>query len=277
MPEPTQSHGRLAGWRAIVTGAGSRGDGVGTGRAIAILMAREGAKVALLDLDAARAEETRAMIEARDGPAHAFIGDLTSAGDCARMAAEALTWLGGLDVLVNNVGLGVGGSRLEAIDDDAWRLGIDINLNSAFYMTRAAVPSLLEGRGKAVVNIASVAGMRAHGVGSYGPAKAALIQFTREVAVMYGAEGVRANVIAPGHIMTPLAAAFASPEARETRRRIAPLQIEGDAWDVAQAAVFLAGPEARFITGACLPVDGGVTAVSPLAAHEQLTGASVTR
>lgn len=277
MPEPRTTYGRLDGWQAIVTGAGSLGDGVGTGRAIAMLFAREGARVALLDRDAGRVEATRALIVASGGDARCFLADLTCADDCGRVAAEALDWLGGLDVLVNNLGLGAGGARLEALTDETWRLGLDLNLNSAFYMTRAVAPALLRGRGRAVVNIASVAGIRAHGGGSYGPAKAALVQFTRELAVMYGPEGLRANAIAPGHIMTPLVEKFASPSAREVRRRIAPLDAEGDAWDVAQAALFLAGPESRFITGACLPVDGGVTIASPLATYERMVGESATR
>jgi NAD(P)-dependent dehydrogenase (short-subunit alcohol dehydrogenase family) len=277
MPEPAQTHGRLQGWRALVTGAGSQGRGIGTGRAIAALFAREGAQVALLDRDADRVEETRALIEARGGATRVFLADLTSAAEAARAVADAVLWLGGLDVLVNNLGLGGGGARLEELSDAAWAQGLDLNLNSAFFVTRAALPALLKDQGKAVVNIASVAGMRAHGVGSYGPAKAALIQFTRELAVIYGPQGLRANAIAPGHIMTPLVEAFATAEARETRRRIAPLEVEGDAWDVAQAALFLAGPEARFITGACLPVDGGVTAIAPLAAYERLADLSATR
>lgn len=276
MPEPEQAHGRLEGWRAIVTGGGSIGDGVGTGRAICVLFAREGARVAVLDQDAGRATATCAEIARRGGRARAVIGDVTSADHCQRMTDESVSWLGGLDVLVNNVGAGSGAGRLEDMAEDAWRRGVDLNLNSAFLMTRAAIPALLRGRGRAVVNIASVAGLRAHGTGSYGPAKAAMVQFTRELAVIYGREGLRANAVAPGHIMTPLVEKFASPEARETRRLVAPLEIEGDAWDVAQAALFLAGPESRFITGACLPVDGGVTQIAALAAYERMTGDPAT-
>ncbi|MBW8814206.1 MAG: SDR family oxidoreductase [Caulobacterales bacterium] len=277
MPEPAAAYGRLQDWRALVTGAGSQGDGVGTGRAISVLFAREGARLALLDRDVERAAATQAMIAERGGEARVFPADLTQPTEAAAAVAQALAWLGGLDVLVNNLGLGSGGARLEEMADAAWAQGLDLNLNSAVFVTRAAIAALLAGQGKAVVNIASVAGLRAHGVGAYGPAKAALIQFTRELAVMYGPQGLRANAIAPGHILTPLVERFAGPAARETRRRIAPLEIEGDAWDVAQAALFLAGPEARFITGACLPVDGGVTAIAPLAAYERLAGESATR
>lgn len=277
MPEPEQAHGRLDGWRAIVTGGGSAGEGVGTGRAISVLFARECARVAVLDQDADRAEATCAEIAKRGGEARAVLGDVTSAADCKRMTDESVSWLGGLDVLVNNVGLGSGAGRLEDMAEEVWRRGVDLNLNSAFLMTRSAIPALLQGRGRAVVNIASVAGERAHGTGSYGPAKAALVQFTRELAVIYGRDGLRANAVAPGHIMTPLVERLVSPAARDTRRRIAPLEIEGDAWDVAQAALFLAGPESRFVSGACLPVDGGVTQIAALAAYERMTGDPASR
>jgi NAD(P)-dependent dehydrogenase (short-subunit alcohol dehydrogenase family) len=261
----------------MITGGGSTGDGVGTGRAIAVLFAREGARVAVLDKDADHAEATCAEIARRGGEARPVLGDVTSAEDCQRMTDGSVSWLGHLDVLVNNVGIGSGAGRLEDMTEDAWRRGVDLNLNSAFLMTRAAIPALLQGRGRAVVNIASIAGIRAHGTGSYGPSKAALIQFTRELAVIYGRDGLRANAVAPGHIMTPLVEKFVSSAARATRRVVAPLEIEGDAWDVAQAALFLAGPEARFITGACLPVDGGVTQLAALAAYERMTGDPAVR
>jgi NAD(P)-dependent dehydrogenase (short-subunit alcohol dehydrogenase family) len=277
MPIPVQFYNRLKGWRVIVTGAGSMGDGVGTGKAIAVLFAREGARVALLDQDRARVEETAALIAEAGGMATVVTGDVTSPDDCAKMAAESIAWLGGLDVLVNNVGMGAGAGRLETMDPSVWNKGVDHNLNSAFLMSRAVITDLLAGNGKAIVNIASVAGVRAHGTGSYGPAKAAMIHFTRELAVMYGPEGLRANTVVPGHIMTPLVEKFSSPQARATRRRIAPLGIEGDAWDVAQAALFLAGPESRFISGVALPVDGGVTQIAALAAFEAMTGESMTQ
>ena len=279
MPLPTLPRlCRLAGRTAIITGAGSLGDGVGTGKAIALLFASEGARVALVDLDAGRAEETRAQIADGGGEAFVVAGDVTDPASCERIVAEALTRFGSLDALINNVGLGAGAGRLEEMEWAAWTRGVALNLDSAVLMTRAAIPHLLAGAGKAVVNIASVAGIRAHGSGSYGPAKAALIHFTRELAVMYGAEGLRANVVAPGHIMTPLVEKFSAPAAREHRRRIAALSaVEGDAWDVAYATLFLASAEARFVSGVCLPVDGGVTAIGPLAAFERVTGETMTR
>ncbi|MBV9843304.1 MAG: SDR family oxidoreductase [Sphingomonadaceae bacterium] len=274
---PLPRLGRLQGRTAIVTGAGSLGAGFGTGKAIALLFASEGARVALVDLDRDRAEETRAQIAAEGGDSAVVVGSVIDAEDSLRIVAEAVEALGSLDILVNNVGMGAGAGRLETIDPAAWQRGMDLNIASAFLMTRAAIPALLAGAGKAIVNIASVAGIRAHGSASYGPAKAAMIQFTRETAVMYGAEGIRANVIAPGHIMTPLVEKFSAPAARDNRRRVGALSsVEGDAWDIAYAALFLASSEARFISGVCLPVDGGVTQIGPLAAFERMTGESMT-
>src|SRR3546814_7531241 len=122
-------------------------------------------------------------------------------------------------------------------------------------MCRQTIPALMEGQGKAIVNISSVAGIRAHGNAAYGPSKAAVQQLTAELAVMYGRDGIRANCVAPGHIVTPMVAAHLEGERRRIRSAIAPLRIEGDAWDIAQAALFLAGPESRFVTGVTLPVD----------------------
>lgn len=267
MPEPTQHHDRLGGRRVIVTGAGSRPNGVGTGRAIATLFAREGARLALLDNDRGRAEATRAHLP--EGSADIVIADLSDMAACAEAVSEAAAGLGGVDILVNNLGRGAGGGRIEAISPEDWRAVFAVNIDSCFAVTRAALPHLLAATDPAIVNIASVAGLRAHGSGSYGASKAAMIQFTAELAVTYGRQGLRANAIAPGHIYTPVVGA-ASAEARQRRRDIAPLGIEGDAWDIASAALFLSSTEARFITGHCLPVDGGLMATAPLAAADLL-------
>jgi NAD(P)-dependent dehydrogenase (short-subunit alcohol dehydrogenase family) len=144
---------------------------------------------------------------------------------------------------------------------------MDVNLRSALLMTKYSIASLVAARGS-IVSIASVAALRAHGGGvAYSASKAALIAMTRDVAIMYGGQGVRANIVAPGHIYTPLVEGMLDAKERETRRRIAPLAIEGDAWDIAAATLFLASDEARFITATCLPVDGGVVEVGPLTAH----------
>ena len=269
MPQPTQFHRRLAGKVAIVTGAGSQGGGVGTGKAMAYLFAREGARVALVDLEPDRAEVTRSMITQADGDAFVCAADVTDGAACADVIARTVQRYGRLDILVNNVGLGAGGGRLDALPDDLWQRVIDVNLKSAVLMSKHAAPHLVASRGN-FVNIASTAGLRAHGGAAYGPSKAALVALTRELAVMYGRDGVRANSVAPGHLFTPLVEQFVDAPGRRLRRRIAPLGIEGDAWDVAAAALFLASDEARFISGVCLPVDGGVTEVAALVAVEML-------
>lgn len=271
MPQPTAFHGRLKGRAAIVTGAGSSGPGFGCGKAIAFLFAREGASVLLVDIEKARAEETRALILDAGGVAQVIVADVTDSAGAARIAAACESHFGGCDILVNNVGVGAGGNRLETVDEADWRRSMDLNFSSAFQMSRAVIPLLLQRKGAAIVNIASVAGWRAHGSAAYGPAKAALLQLNRELALMYGSEGLRANAVVPGHLLTPMVESHLSEAAKDVRRRIAPLGIDGDAWDVAQAALFLAGPESRFITGAALAVDGGVSGIGPLAAWERVS------
>jgi NAD(P)-dependent dehydrogenase (short-subunit alcohol dehydrogenase family) len=271
VPQPTLFHNRLNGWRVIVTGAGTLGDGVGTGKAIAALFAAEGAQVALFDLDETRAQTTFELISSLGGKAQVFVGNVADPRDAERMTQEALAWLGGLDILVNNIGIGAGAGQLHTVPEADIDKVMSVNLGTVINMCRATMPALLEGQGKSIVNIASVAGLLAHGNSAYGPSKAAVIQLTAELAVMYGRDGVRANCVAPGHIMTPMVEAYVKGEGRRVRSAIAPIGIEGDAWDVAQAALFLAGPESRFISGITLPVDGGVTVVGPLAAYERVT------
>jgi NAD(P)-dependent dehydrogenase (short-subunit alcohol dehydrogenase family) len=269
MPRPARSYDRLAGLTAIVTGAGSQGEAFGVGKAIATLMAAEGAKVALVDRDLARAEETLEIIRAEGGQGLALAADVVDEAACAAAVARCAERFGGLDVLVNNVGIIAGGSRFEDTDPADWRRGVDVNLNGAFLMTRAALPYLLAGGGKTVVNIASVAGLRAYGAPGYGAAKAGLIQMTRDLAMIYGAEGLRANVIAPGHIRTPMVSGLLDEDDFEARRLVAPLPLVGDAWDIAQATVFLSSADARFISAACLPVDGGASEIGALAAVQR--------
>ncbi|MFZ4747912.1 MAG: SDR family NAD(P)-dependent oxidoreductase [Sphingomonas sp.] len=270
MPQPKMFYGRLAGWRAIVTGAGTLGNGVGTGKAIAALFAAERAKVALLDVDAARAQTTLELISSMNGEARIFTGNVADPHDAKRMTQDSLEWLGGLDTLVNNIGIGAGAGQLHNVAQADIDTVMSVNLGTVINMCREAMPALLAGNGKSIVNIASVAGVRAHGNTAYGPSKAAVIQLTAELAVMYGRDGIRANCVAPGHILTPMVEAHLKGEGRRIRSAIAPIGIEGDAWDIAQAALFLAGPESRFITGVTLPVDGGVTIVGPLAAYERV-------
>jgi NAD(P)-dependent dehydrogenase (short-subunit alcohol dehydrogenase family) len=268
MPYPKVFHQRLAGKVAIVTGAGSQGNGVGTGKAIACLFAREGASVCLVDQDAERAAETLAMIREAGGNAFVCAADVTDSHACARIVAATVERYSALHVLVNNVGVAGAGGRFDNLDEASWDRIIDVNLKSAFLMSRSAAPQLVADGGGAVVNVSSTAGIRSHGSAAYGSSKAGMIALTRELAVAYGRDGMRANAIAPGHILTPMVESMLDEQAKDRRRKIAPLGIEGDAWDVASAALFLASDEARFITGVCLPVDGGVTEIAALCAYE---------
>ncbi|CAN7191299.1 glucose 1-dehydrogenase [Phenylobacterium sp. LjRoot225] len=271
MPEPTRYGGRLEGKVAIVTGAGAEGEGIGIGRAIATVLAGEGARVCCADLDLARAQATAERIGRTGGAAFAVAGDVSQAGDCERLVAETVSRHGRLDVLVNNVGISPP-TRLDSFDEALWSRVFDVNLKSAVLMSRYAVPAMTAGGGGAIINISSIAGMRAHGSLAYGASKAAMAQLSREIAAAYGRAGIRANTVAPGHVMTSHVEHLMAAEMRETRRKVGPLGIEGDAWDVAAAVTFLASDEARFITGVELPVDGGVTAIAPLAAHGLIMG-----
>ncbi len=263
MPEPHVFLGRVTGKSAIVTGAGAEGDDIGIGRAIAFLLSREGAQVACIDLHGERADKTVETIRKGGGEAIALSGDVTQSEDCERFIAETFSEFGKIDILVNNVGVAAPMS-LDTVTPEEWRKVLDTNLTSAMLMSKFAVPHMAAAGGGAIVNISSLSGMRAMGALAYGPSKAALHQLSREIGVLHGRQGVRVNTVAPGHVMTPFAMSRLPEEMREARRLVGPLGIEGDAWDVAQAVLFLASDEARFINGVQLAVDGGVEGIAPL-------------
>ena len=263
--------GRLSGKVALVTGAGSRGNGVGIGEAIALRFAAEGASVCLVDHDAGRAEQTWRAIAVAGGEAFVSVADVTRAADCRRVVDETVQRYGQLHILVNNVGVAQGKNDPLQLDEADWDRVMALNLKSAVLMSTSALPALLEAGTGAIVNISSIAGSRAQGSGlAYGPSKAAMNAVTRELSVRYGRQGLRANTVAPGHVMTPLVAGLASANNQELRRKVAPLGVEGNAWDVAAAVLFLASDEARFISGVLLPVDGGVLGLAPLGAWDLL-------
>jgi NAD(P)-dependent dehydrogenase (short-subunit alcohol dehydrogenase family) len=247
---------RLKGKVAIVTGAGSRGPGLGNGKATAILFAREGARVLCVDQVEGRAKETVGVISGEGGVAEPFAADVTRAADCAAMVAEAVRRWGGLDVLHNNVGIE---SRRDLMDtpEDEWDRVMAVDLKSMFLATRAAVPAF-SSRGGAVICVSSVAALRGHGRTAYAAAKAGVIGFVRSVAAQLASKGIRVNAIAPGAVWTPMVEGL-GPEARERRRRANPLGTEGTAWDVGWGAVYLASDEARWVTGQTLVIDGGIT------------------
>ena len=244
---------------ALVTGGGGRDGGPGTiGWAVSRLLARHGARVAILDRDPAAAGRTVSQISAAGGVAVAVIADVTSDEDCARAVLEARDALGGLDTLVNNVALW---SADELFDVDPGRFDelIDMNLKTAWLMSRHAIEVMPAGG--SIVNITSVAARRAGTL--YGLGKAALEAMTGGGAYLLGERGLRINAVQLGALWSGAVADNLPPEAREPRRRMVALQTEGDCWDAAHAALFLACDRARWISGQVLTVDGGGPARQP--------------
>ena len=257
---------KLAGRSVLVFGAGSAGPGWGNGRAAAVLYAREGARVAAVDLDAAAAEATRAIIADEGGTAIALAGDVTRAADIDAAVARTLEAFGRIDVLHNNVGITDMGA-LADITEERWRRVMDINLTGVFLACKAVLPVMLRQGSGAIVNISSLAGaaINRYPYFSYYASKAGLNHFTRALAVQYAKQGIRANVVQPGVMDTPLirtqiAGQYADEAAMmQARDAMCPMGRQGTAWDVARAAVFLASDDAAYITGVCLPVDGGLS------------------
>ncbi len=252
---------RLAGKVAIVTGAGSRGPGIGNGKATAILFAREGAKVLLVDKFADRAEETHRIIQEEGGESTVFEADVTQENRVRDMVEYTLERYGRLDILHNNVGVGMPGSVLDVTERD-WDRTMAINLKSMLFCSKHAIPKMIQGGGGSIINISSVAGMRGHGLVAYAVSKGGVIALTRTMAVQHARDNIRVNCIAPGPVYTPMVAESLTEEERILRKNAVPLGIEGTAWDVAWAAVYLASDEARWVTGVVLPVDGGLTATT---------------
>jgi NAD(P)-dependent dehydrogenase (short-subunit alcohol dehydrogenase family) len=248
---------RLKGKVAIVAGAGSRGPGIGNGKATAILFAREGARVLCVDAVLERAEATVGIVGQEGGDAVAFAADVTRAEGCRAMVAAAVGRFGGLDILHNNVGIE---SRRDVMDttEEEWDRVMTVDLKSMFLATQAAIPALIERGGGAITCVSSVAGLRAHRRTAYAAAKAGVIGLVVTLAEQLGPHGIRVNAIAPGMVWTPMVADLGEAM-REQRRLKSPLGTEGTGWDVGWAAVYLASDEARWVTGHTLVVDGGVS------------------
>ncbi len=262
---------KLAGRTALVFGAGSAGPGWGNGKAAAVLYAREGARVVAVDLNEAAAAETQAIIADEGGTAIALAGNVTRAADIDAVIAHTLAEFGRIDVLHNNVGItDMGG--LEEITEERWKRVMDINLTGVFLTCKAVVPVMLRQGGGAIINISSIAGsvINRYPYFSYYASKAGLNHFTRALAVQYGRQGIRANVVMPGIMDTPLvreqiAGQYDNPDAMmHARDAMSPMGRQGTAWDVARASVFLASDDAGYITGVCLPVDGGLSCLSKI-------------
>jgi NAD(P)-dependent dehydrogenase (short-subunit alcohol dehydrogenase family) len=261
--------GRVEGKVAIVTGAGSTpGPGIGTGKATAVVLAREGASVLLVDLHPERAEQTRQMIEEEGGKAVVCAADVTQAADCEAMVRAAVDAFGTVDILVNNIGLAALGTVVDTTEE-AWDRALNVNLRTAFLASKYAVPVMAAKGGGAVVNVASISALRGDGTLAYSAAKGGLIAMTVDMAYSHGRQGIRVNAVAPGHITTPMVLSVSAPGARAEfmnamRSEAGLLGTPGTGWDVAWAVTFLASDEARWITGATLPVESGVLSVTPL-------------
>ena len=249
---------RLEGKVALVTGAGSSGPGFGTGKATALVMAREGAKVVLLDQDLEAAKETRALITNEGGTADVVVADVTKDKSARDAIAFVVTEFGRLDILVNNIGIVVRGDVTTTTPDD-WHRILDVNLNGMVNMARHAVPVIASSGGGSIINVSSISPRRPHSATPYSVSKGAVDTLTAAMAVDHGHQGIRVNGIAPGPLMTPRAAARQTDEQREMRRATSPLGIEGSGFDVGWAAVLLASDEARYVTGTVMTVDGGVS------------------
>ncbi|MEZ4870252.1 MAG: SDR family NAD(P)-dependent oxidoreductase [Caldilineaceae bacterium] len=257
---------RLQNKVAIVTGAGTRGPAIGTGQATALLFAREGANVLLADLNRANAELTQQAIAAEGGTALVYEADVAKEADCKALVAAAVEHFGQLDILFNNVGVS-GNGKVTEVEESYWDQVMAINLKSMMLTSKHAIPQMVQGGGGAIINVASVDGIRPGlwNNAPYAVSKSGVIALTRNMALHHGRDQVRVNCIAPGMIYSSMVAGRAEGKLRDLRRKAAPLGTEGNAWDVAWAALFLASDEARWITGVVLPVDAGLMAMAPQA------------
>jgi NAD(P)-dependent dehydrogenase (short-subunit alcohol dehydrogenase family) len=258
--------GRLDNRVALVFGAGSSGPGWGNGKAAATLYAREGARVIAVDRDGKAARETASIIASEGNEALALSADVTSSAEIAGVVAEATRRHGRIDVLHNNVGITEMGDPIEATEE-GWDRVMAVNLKSVFLACKHVLPVMQAQRKGAIVNISSIAAVAVNDYPyfSYYASKSGLNHLTRALAVRYAPFGIRANAIMPGLMDTPLIyREIAGQDAdKETmvraRNAMVPMGFMGDAFDVARAAVFLACDEARYITGVCLAVDGGLS------------------
>jgi NAD(P)-dependent dehydrogenase (short-subunit alcohol dehydrogenase family) len=259
---------RLKGKVAMVVGAGSIGPGWGNGKATAVTFAREGASVFCVDRNGPAAEETVGIIKSEGGKAIAFTADASSAIEVEAMVQTCLKSFGRIDVLDNNVGIAEMGSVVD-VDEKDWDRVFAVNLKSAYLAMKHVIPVMVKQGGGSIINISSIASIRHVGISyvSYGTSKAAMNQMTRTTAVEFAAQHVRVNAILPGLMKTPmvehtpgLVQSYAKGDVEEMwrmRGAQVPMGHMGTAWDVANAALFLASDEAKYITGIELVVDGG--------------------
>jgi NAD(P)-dependent dehydrogenase (short-subunit alcohol dehydrogenase family) len=258
---------RLDGKVALVTGLGTLGEGWGNGKAIAVLLARQGAQVYGCDLNLEAAQATRDLIRGESGTAEVVACDVTRAAEVETLVAGCLERFGRIDILVNNVGRSEPGDPV-TMSETVWDEQMDVNLKSAFLVCKHVLPVMERQGGGSVINISSIAGLRYIGKPqvAYAAGKAALMQMTATTAVIYAGRNIRLNSVVPGLIFTPLVKRLADKYAKGDfegfvahRHLQVPIGRMGDAWDVAHAVLFLAADESRYITGQQIVVDGGIT------------------
>jgi NAD(P)-dependent dehydrogenase (short-subunit alcohol dehydrogenase family) len=261
---------RLKGKTALVVGAGSSGPGWGNGKATAVTFAREGAQVFCVDRNEAAAKETADLITSEGGRAAAFTADVSRAADVEAMVAACLKAHGRIDVLDNNVGIAETGSVVGVSEED-WDRVFAVNLKSAFLAMKHVIPVMQRQGGGSIINISSIASIRHLGISyvTYATTKAAMNQMTRTTAVEFAADHIRVNAILPGLMKTPmvehsagLAASYSGGDVEamwRARDAQVPMGHMGEAWDVANAALYLASDESKYVTGIELVVDGGIT------------------
>jgi NAD(P)-dependent dehydrogenase (short-subunit alcohol dehydrogenase family) len=255
----------LEGRVAIITGAGTIGPGVGVGKATAVVLAQNGVKLVLVDIDEERVGVTQELVEKEGGESVVHIGSVAEPADCEAAVAHAVERFGTLDILVNSAAASIPGTVTSLTDAD-WATVIGVDLMGAVFMSRFAVPVMqAAGRG-AIVNISSIAAWCGFIHAAYASAKGGLEALTRDMAVAHGRDGIRVNCVQPGHLNTPRVGTFREAAELEEFQRLrtaaSPLGTEGTAWDIASAVEYLVSDKARWVTGVVLPVDAGVRCTS---------------
>lgn len=257
---------RLQGKVAIIVGGGQQpGNTVGNGRATAERFAQEGATLLIVDVNEEWAAETLQAVTTYGAAATILKADITREDECAAIAAACMDRHGRIDVLHNNVGVSKGDARTFELDVASWDRLMSLNLRGMFLTCKYVLPHMIRQRAGCILNVSSTASLAHRPTLTYKTSKAGVNALTQHIAMENAVHGIRANAILPGLIDTPMAINRRAQErgvhpdvVREERNALVPMRRTGSAWDVANAAVFLASEEASYITGVLLPVDGGL-------------------
>jgi len=251
---------RFAGKIALVTGCGAAGPGWGNGKATAVLLARDGAKVFGCDIDLRAAEETRDLIRKEGAQCEVRVTDVGKTDQVKALVDDCIEHFGRIDVLVNNVGISGNGGPVEC-PEDKWRRDLDVNITSMFLTCKYVLPHMERQGGGSIVNISSLSAIRSVSVSSvsYDTTKAAVLGFSRSVALRYAKRNIRSNVVLPGLIRTPTAEQVIGDYVEQWGKQ-PPMGLPGEAWDIAEAVLYLASDAAKYVTATELIVDGGLAA-----------------